>query len=249
MPGQFVLFDKQDDNDNMKLKVKILPLVMTMLSSLYLIYVISSEDTTLVADAVGGDPGGKLIPTIIAVFLVLGFLYITIKERPGSEKMEKETMVLLCTTFILALLYVLLTKSIGFIILTTLVLYTLEYMYSTIGEKRKPVSALIGGVGTLTITVAVYTVMRLVTKTLSRMARKGSLPSFFSSSTVNAVISLVFVMVFIIILYFTLYKLMRRKNYSKVASSGLITFSTVLFLFIVFKQFFLVALAPGLLNF
>ena len=233
----------------MKLKVKTLPLVMTILSGLYLIYVISSEDTTLVADAVGGDPGGKLIPSIIAVFLFLGFLYITIKERPDGKKMEKESFVLFAVTFVLALLYVLLTKTIGFVILTTIVLYTLEYLYSTIGEKRKPLSAILGGVGTLAITAIVYTLMRLLTKTLGRMARAGSLPSAFASSTLNAVISIVFVLVFIIILYFTLHKLLKKKDLKRVGDAGLITFSTVLLLYVVFKQFFLVALAPGLLNF
>ncbi len=233
----------------MKLKVKTLPLVMTILSGLYLIYVISSEDTTLVADAVGGDPGGKLIPSIIAVFLFLGFLYITIKERPDGKKMEKESFVLFAVTFVLALLYVLLTKTIGFVILTTIVLYTLEYLYSTIGEKRKPLSAILGGVGTLAITAIVYTLMRLLTKTLGRMARAGSLPSAFTSSTLNAVISVVFVLVFIILLYFTLHKLLKKKDLKRVGDAGLITFSTVLLLYVVFKQFFLVALAPGLLNF
>ncbi|MCI7607242.1 MAG: tripartite tricarboxylate transporter TctB family protein [Spirochaetales bacterium] len=233
----------------MKLKVKTLPLVMTILSGLYLIYVISSEDTTLVADAVGGDPGGKLIPSIIAVFLFLGFLYITIKERPDGKKMEKESLVLFAVTFVLALLYVLLTKTIGFVILTTIVLYTLEYLYSTIGEKRKPLSAILGGVGTLAITAIVYTLMRLLTKTLGRMARAGSLPSAFTSSTLNAVISVVFVLVFIILLYFTLHKLLKKKDLKRVGDAGLITFSTVLLLYVVFKQFFLVALAPGLLNF
>ena len=233
----------------MKLKVKLLPLVMTILSGLYLIYVISSEDTTLVADAVGGDPGGKLIPSIIAVFLLLGFLYITIKERPDGKKMEKETAVLLTVTFVLALLYVLLSKTIGFVILTSIVLYTLEYLYSTIGEKRKPISAIAGSVGTVAITSALYTFMRLLTKTLGRKSRSGALPSIFTSSTVLAVVSIVFVLLLIVILYFTLHKFLKKKGFIRIANSGLITFSTVLLLFVVFKQFFLVALAPGLLNF
>ena len=156
---------------------------------------------------------------------------------------------LFAVTFVLALLYVVLTKTIGFVILTTIVLYSLEYLYSTIGENRKPLSVIIGGVGTLLITVAVYTLMRLMTKTLGRMARAGSLPSLFTSSTLNAVIAVIFVLVFIILLYFTLHRLLKKKGYIRVANSGLITFSTVLLLYVVFKQFFLVALAPGLLNF
>ena len=163
--------------------------------------------------------------------------------------MEKETAVLLTVTFVLALLYVLLSKTIGFVILTSIVLYTLEYLYSTIGEKRKPISAIAGGVGTVAITSALYTFMRLLTKTLGRKSRSGALPSIFTSSTVLAVVSIVFVLLLIVILYFTLHKFLKKKGFIRIANSGLITFSTVLLLFVVFKQFFLVALAPGLLNF
>lgn len=233
----------------MKNKVKPLPLVMTVLSALYLIYVISSEDTTLVADAVGGDPGGKLLPMIIAVFLFLGFLYITIKERPTGEKMEKETLVLFIITAATAVLYVLLTKLIGFVILTTVVLYSLEYLFTTVEVRRKPVSAVIGGAVTLVITVLAYTLMRLMTKTIGRMVRGGALPSFLGSGTVNAVISLVFVVLCVVLLYFTLRKAAVRKGYAEAANAGLITFAAVLFLYVVFRQFFLVGLAQGLLKF
>ena len=233
----------------MKKKIKILPLVMTVLSALYLVYVLSSEDTTLVADAVGGDPGGKLIPTMIAIFMTLGFLYITIKERSEGAKMEKETVFLFAVTALLAIIYVLLTKTVGFVILTTLVLYTLEYLYSTIGEKRKGCEALVGGASTLVVTVLFYTLMRLITKTLSRLARGGVIPSIFSKATVGAVVSIVFVLAVIILLSFTVGKALRRKGLGRVGDASLITFSTVLILYVVFKQFFLVALAPGLLNF
>ena len=51
----------------MKLKVKLMPAFMTVLSALYFIYVLSGGDTTLSADAVGGDPGGKVLPLAMAV--------------------------------------------------------------------------------------------------------------------------------------------------------------------------------------
>ena len=51
----------------MKLNVKLMPAFMTVLSALYFIYVLSGGDTTLSADAVGGDPGGKVLPLAMAV--------------------------------------------------------------------------------------------------------------------------------------------------------------------------------------
>ncbi len=75
----------------MKGKIKLMPAVMTVLSAMYFIYVLTSEDTILAADAVGGDPGGKVLPMVMAVFLFFGFLYITVKERPDGEKMDPGT--------------------------------------------------------------------------------------------------------------------------------------------------------------
>ena len=42
----------------MKQKFNLMPAIMTVLSALYFVYVIMSEDTILAADAIGGDPGG-----------------------------------------------------------------------------------------------------------------------------------------------------------------------------------------------
>ena len=75
------------------------------------------------------------------------------------------------------------------------------------------------------------------------------IPSIFSKTTVGAVVSIVFVLAVIILLSFTVGKALRSKGLGRVGNASLITFSTVLILYVVFKQFFLVALAPGLLNF
>lgn len=233
----------------MKRRIKPLPLVMTVLSALYLVYVVSSESTTLVADAVGGDPGGKVLPLAIAIFLLLGFLYMTITDRGEGEKMEKSTLALFVLTLVLSVSYVLLVKSIGFVLLSTIVLYTLEYMYSTIGEKRRPIPALLGGAGTVALTAGFYTLMRLITKSISRAGRKGSLPSVFTSGTLLAVISLIYVAALTTILILTLVKLLKKRGEDRIANASIITFATVLTLYVVFRQFFLVALAPGLLNF
>lgn len=118
----------------MKLKVKLMPAFMTVLSALYFIYVLSGGDTTLSADAVGGDPGGKVLPLAMAVFLFAGFLYITLKERPDGQGMDTGTKRLFLITLILSVLYVLLIRHAGFILLSSLLLYCLEYIYTAAGQ-------------------------------------------------------------------------------------------------------------------
>ena len=99
---------------------------MTVLSALYFVYVIMSEDTILDADAIGGDPGGKILPAFMALFMFLGFLYLTLKEKPDGEPMDPGTKKLFFITLVMSVLYVLLIRHIGFIILSTILLYGLE---------------------------------------------------------------------------------------------------------------------------
>ena len=230
-------------------KIKLFPLVMTVLSALYTISVLLSEDFKYQVDSVGGDPGGKLLPLIMGGFLFLGFLFITIKERPDGKKMDKETLALFFTTLGLSIAYVACLKPIGFILTTSVLLYTLLYLYTTIGEKRSVAQAAIGGVATIAGTVGFYTLMRLLSKTVIRLGRSGALPAFFGKSAGSACIALVFVAVVTVVLALTLVRFLNRKGYNRVAIAGIITFATVLFLYVSFKQFFQVNLAPGLIKY
>lgn len=230
-------------------KIKLFPLVMTVLSALYTISIALSEDFKYQVDTVGGDPGGKLLPLIMGGFLFLGFLFITIKERPDGKKMDKETLVLFLVTLVLSIAYVALLKPIGFILVTTILLYTLLYLYTTIGEKRSIAQASIGGVSTLAATVGFYTLMRLISKSVIRMGRSGALPAFFGKSAGSACIALLFVVAVTVVLALTLVKLLNKKGFNRPAVAGIITFATVLFLYVVFKQFFQVNLAPGLIKY
>jgi len=232
-----------------KYNINILPLVMTILSLLYFLYVAASQDTILQADAVGGDPGGKVLPYIMSVFMFFGFLYLTIKEKADRKPMDVDTKMLFFTTLVLSILYVLLLRPVGFVILSSLVLYTLLYLYTSLGEKRDWRSAIIGGASTLAGTCAVYYLFRFVTKLLLHLGRKNIIPSFFGSSTVCACIALAIVVGFTFLFALTLCRMFEKKGWGKVTKAGVVTFATVLFLYIVFKQFFMVALAPGILNY
>jgi len=233
----------------MKLKIKPFPAIMTVLSALYLIYVRSNEDTVLVADAVGGDPGGKLLPTIMGVFLFVGFLYITIKERPDGKREEKGTIVLFLITLGISLAYLFLLKYVGFIIMSAILLFVLEYLYTTINEKRSFQEGLLGAGGTLVVTSGGYLLMRFITKKFLHLARIGTLPGIFSSSVFEGCISLAYVVLLAVVFSLTICRPLKSKGREKLAKSFLITFMTVLLLFVIFKQFFNVNLAPGLLDY
>lgn len=232
----------------MKQKFNLMPAIMTVLSALYFVYVIMSEDTILAADAIGGDPGGKILPAFMALFMFLGFLYLTLKEKPDGEPMDPGTKKLFFITLVMSVLYVLLIRHIGFIILSTILLYGLEYIYTTVDEKRNAKELLGGGAITIAITTVVFIIMRTITKTLMSLGRDGVLPSIFTVATFEAAISAVFVILVAVFVNKTLFKTMKVKGLNRASSAGILTLTTVLLLYIVFKQFFSVNLAPGILD-
>ena len=232
----------------MKQKFNLMPAIMTVLSALYFVYVIMSEDTILAADAIGGDPGGKILPAFMALFMFLGFLYLTLKEKPDGEPMDPGTIKLFFITLVMSVLYVLLIRHIGFIILSTILLYGLEYIYTTVDEKRNAKEVLGGGAITIAITTVVFIIMRTITKTLMSLGRDGALPSIFTVATFEAAISAVFVILAAVFVNKTLFKTMKVKGLNRASSAGILTLTTVLLLYIVFKQFFSVNLAPGILD-
>ena len=232
----------------MKQKINLMPAIMTVLSALYFVYVIMSEDTILAADAIGGDPGGKILPAFMALFMFLGFLYLTLKEKPDGEPMDPGTKKLFFITLVMSVLYVLLISHIGFIILSTILLYGLEYIYTTVDEKRNAKEVLGGGAITIAITTVIFIIMRTITKTLMSLGRDGVLPSIFTVATFEAAISAVFVILAAVFVNKTLFKTMKVKGLNRASSAGILTLTTVLLLYIVFKQFFSVNLAPGILD-
>ena len=232
----------------MKQKFNLMPAIMTVLSALYFVYVIMSEDTILAADAIGGDPGGKILPAFMALFMFLGFLYLTLKEKPDGEPMDPGTKKLFFITLVMSVLYALLIRHIGFIILSTILLYGLEYIYTTVDEKRNAKEVLGGGAITIAITTVIFIIMRTITKTLMSLGRDGALTSIFTVATFEAAISAVFVILVAVFVNKTLFKTMKVKGLNRASSAGILTLTTVLLLYIVFKQFFSVNLAPGILD-
>lgn len=231
-------------------KVKILPLVMTIVSFLYFIYVVSSGNTKMIGDEIGGDPGGMILPLVLSVFMFLGFLYITLTERPDGEgKGKSEVGPIFIVTLLSAVLYVLLHSLLGFVICSSLMTFVLLVAYQALDVVKISVKKyFLGALTTLASTLVVYSIFRYVTRTLLSLGRRGLIPSVFGNSNVTAFLSLLIVVVFLLLSIFALYRKIKGEDTKILVRSGIISFATTLFLYIIFKQFFLVSLAPGIIN-
>lgn len=233
----------------MNKRFKILPLIMTILSALYVFYVCISKDTILNADAVGGDPGGKVIPYFMGIFMFIGFLYITFTEKPDGTKPDKTDRNLFMITVASVIIYIAFHRFFGFIIWSVALAYALTYIYTTVDEKRDYKAACVGLIITELGASATYMLFRTVTKSLLRKGRSGELPSIFGSSAFTATIALVLFATISVVIASTVCKKFKATKYAKISSAGIISFVLVIFLFIVFKQYFGVNLALGLLNY
>ena len=190
-----------------------------------------------------------MLPLAMAVFLIAGFLYITLKERPDGQGMDTGTKRLFLITLILSVLYVLLIRHAGFILLSSLLLYCLEYIYTAAGQDCDKKQAVLGGLGTMGITALGYFIMRTITKSLMHLGRIGALPGIFTVSTFQAVICFAYVALFTFAVSRSLCRKLKAAGMKRIADPGLLTLATVLFIYVVFKQFFSVNLAPGILDF
>lgn len=231
-------------------KVKSLSFVMTIVSGLYFIYVVSNGSSKMIGDEVGGDPGGMILPLLLSIFMFFGFLYITIKEKPsGQEVSDPVTRRLFIITFISAILYVALQSILGFVITSLLLLYILTCTYLSINKEKIGLKLLVsGGVIVIVGSILIYSVFRFITRILLRLGRAGSIPAIFGNSNMTAFISCLIVTIFLLLFVFAVYKKINTPTVKTVATSGIISYAVVMYLYIVFKQFFMVTLAPGLIN-
>lgn len=67
-------------------KIKLFPLVMTILSALYFIVTAVSEDYKYQVDTVGGDPGGKVLPLMMGAF----FSWVSYSLQLKKDQMERK---------------------------------------------------------------------------------------------------------------------------------------------------------------
>lgn len=230
-------------------KVKALPFSMTIVSLLYFIYVVSSGSSKMIGDEVGGDPGGMLLPLVLSIFMFFGFGYLTIKERPDeSKKLDPKTKSLFVITLVCAVLYVALQSLLGFVLSSVLLIYALASTFLTLDDECAMKNRILIGLSTLASSLLVYTIFRKMTRLCLRLGRKGTIPSIFGNSNVTALLSLIVVTIILVLFIFLVYKKIKNAGIKNLVLAGIISYASVLYLYIVFKQFFMIALAPGIIT-
>lgn len=238
----------------MKRRRHVFPLILSILSAAYFMYMMCSHDTTLQADSIGGDPGGKILPLITSGFMCLGFLYMFWREKGIADKHEAGAKRLFYFTLVASLLYVLCIRYAGFIICSVSLLFFLEYEYTAMDipvSVKKYMHFSAGWISSLCVTVILYICMRCITKFLMAHARAGHIPDMFLVPAFEACISMCFVLVAAVIgsraCCVGRKKVCSRAN-DLMIRAAIVSVPTVLILYIVFKQFFNVNLPSGFMR-
>ncbi|MDY0303770.1 MAG: tripartite tricarboxylate transporter TctB family protein [Sphaerochaeta sp.] len=236
---------------------KPLPLVSMVLSALYFIYVISLGSSTMIGDEVGGDPGGMVLPLFLAIFmfLVSAALFATDRKDPSSSQggMTSSQKRLFALTAVVSLLYVVLARPLGYILTTLWLLYILTFYYIQGDVVLKDLKvSLIGFVSSTVVMLALYSIGRKITRSLLLAARKGSIPSLLGSPSAVAGITLVVVTALFVALLFLSRKLLAKWGKSgsvhSAHISALVAIATTEFIYLIFRQLFLVELVRGIIT-
>jgi hypothetical protein len=195
-----------------------------------------------------------IVSLILGIFMVISSAYIFLKERKTGEanRMDPVCRMILIWVIVVSVLYVLLSRYLGFVLATSLATFILIFVNLNEGLTRKNARQFFVA---LTISEAAllvaYTVGRVVARTMTIAGRKGAIPKFLSSS--GMIIGLTAVAAGAVI---ALEMLIARRIWPSsgvkdvrrnTVMSGTIAVISTEVLYIVFKQLFLVSLIPGLI--
>jgi len=233
---------------------KITPLAFCIFSLVYIFYVVQLGDSRMLGDSIGGDPGGMIIPLVLGIFMFVSSFYIwltdkKVKDESEENKLNKVEKHLLVLTIVLALLYVAIARILGFILSTSLLIYVLTFANLNLGLQKSNLKALFSGaLISEIILIAVYTAGRKLTRFLLINGRKQLIPAWMGSSVASLLLTLLLVSLLFFILNIIINKIFKNKNlFTQVKIAGTISVLTTEFLYLMFKQFFLVELIKGII--
>ena len=229
-----------------------MPVVLMGTSLLYFLYVLSQGDTKMIGDEIGGDPGSMMLPLILSIGMFVTSAYLFYTERTAGEKSQQMTIEekhLFTLTMVTAFLYVAAIRFLGFIPCTCMLLFTLCFANLEKDVRKEDVGKFVSGnLFSLISVLLVYTFGRSITRVFLRNSRKGILPAFFGST--GFIILVVFLMTTLIV---SLVVSACRKRWHEDNTdhrywvSITIAFATTEYLYIVFKQMFMVELVKGII--
>ncbi|MGI5173841.1 tripartite tricarboxylate transporter TctB family protein [Treponema sp. OMZ 840] len=234
---------------------KPVPIAFVLLSGLYFIYVISSGNSKMIGDEVGGDPGGTVLPLFFSIFMFFTSIYLAITDKTDkkdTDKMSKPEKQLFVLTLIFAIGYILFTRILGFIPCTVLLLFCLSFANQQGKVDIKDwKAAVFGSILSVGNVLVLYTIGRMITRSLLSASRNGLIPLWLGSATFTAGLGLLVITMWIIAFVLICKKRWPAHTNNRTAYNTwlavAIAASTTQIIYIVFKQLFLVELVKGLI--
>jgi len=234
---------------------KPVPIAFMILSLLYFFYVIGSGSSRMIGDEIGGDPGTMVLPLVLSVFMFLVSTFLFLTDKPQSEsrssELGRDDLQLLVLTFIISIVYILMMRTLGFIICTVILLYTLVFFYQRHGIRKNDLSVWFVGVIVSTLmTLGVYSIGRTITRFLFRISRENLNLAWIGSRSFTLFVVLSVVIVVFVVILFVSRSFFRENRAGDTINSAwiacMVSVASTELLYIVFRQAFFVQLAQGL---
>lgn len=228
---------------------RVIPIAFIIIALLYIIFSFTVEERKMIGDVKGWDPGSRAIPIGIGFIMLTASIYLSRKEKntPIRDKKPYDPGIrkLTILTILLCIFFILFFRFLGFIISTHIFLFSLIFLY----YKRDIRCSLIPefSIGLLICTgvmIAFYSIGRFTGRYLFLLGRKSEIP-VLKSKLITVGVPLVILLVLFTVLLIILKKPIKKWKYRVTLIAGLSAVAITEFLFIIFKQIFLVSLVKG----
>ena len=228
---------------------RVIPLVFLVVSLLYLAFCFSLEQYRMIGDERGWDPGSRALPIAMG-FLMLGLsIYLFLRE---TAKQQQEQAVpsgarkLIVLTIVLSVLYILAFRTLGFVLSTAVLLYTLIYFNYHENVRLELLPRFSAGlVSSAAFVLLIYSAGRFITRSLFYLGRARGC-ELFTSKVFSAFAVLLFTAVLFALLLVFFRKTVNKPATRSILIAGLLAAGVTEGLYLVFKQIFLVNLARGI---
>ena len=230
-----------------------LAVIFIVVSLLYLGFVFTIEQQQMIGDQAGWDPGSRAVPLGLGLLMLVLSVYIFFKEQRSQSDGEVssfpngETRGLIAASVVAAVLYVLLFRFVGFILLTAVLVYSLSFFNRRAAVRRNELGLYgTGLIITAGFTLAVYSVVRLVSRWLFLYGRQLQI-ELLKDNLFRAAIGLLFAAGMFAGALFSTRGLVKSKQGRDCRSAAAVAAGTTILVYLVFKQVFTVDLAGGII--
>ncbi|MTI18134.1 hypothetical protein E1162_12880 [Rhodobacteraceae bacterium RKSG542] len=212
----------------------------------YLAFALGMPSTSMIGDSFGYDPGSAVVPVgaaLVFAACALWSFFKSLKEK-GEGGLPANARTLIFLNVVLSIVFIAAFRHVGFLLSTGVILYVLIWLnLRAISEASSPIRAVVWGLVTTGYLVAMYSVSRLIIKTMFKLARTHGYyelrDPFYQALAVVGVFPLLFIAV-----GYLLPKLGATRQEVTLIQTSV---GTTLSVYVLFRLIFLVQLPQGLL--